>query len=749
MYLRRLGNLLSLSGMLLAGCASPHKLFERAQQLESSDPAAAVRIYSRILEHPENSDPQFIAKVRVQRGDLLLLAKDPQSAFEDFQRAAEADPRNVEAHLRSANLLLMANSPDRASEQANMVLRSQPGNTDALAVLGIAALTSGRVPEGKVILKEVLSKRPDRVDLAVIIAEIDRTEGNLEEAQKLLLDAADTAPKDARPRLALGRIAEERGDNNSAEQNYRLAVHADDAPEANLRLAQFLQRTLRFQESADVLAHVDALEGNKSSRVADYRLVSGQGKQAGDEYRLALGKLTLSVGTNDPKEIHSQYSELAARIIEADLQSADGAPANEHVFPARLHLQQFASFFDPTTNAVLGSEIALVEGDLQAAMWQANSAVTISPESAPAHFVLASVSERNGDRSRAKAEVDTALLKDPAFIPARLMASEQALLDQNPDAAESHVALVIRTEPANLRGLLLYARILRAHKRYLPAMMMARRALAVDAKSAEAHCILGEVDKDSGNAAGAFVEYEQAVTLAPRSREAIQGLVDVYRFGTITKPMLQKMERVANNPPRSATLMETAGRLYAEHQWYDDVDRCLRAAAAIDPERAPALTALAKNYLSAGDASDAQQAIAGANRAWAEMLEGGVALDRDDLKSAIRSYEAALRHGENSGTTANNLAWIYAQQSKNLDRALELARVAHQALPRDLGVMDTLGFVYLRRREYDHAIQVLESAIELQKSEHAAGAPMPEVRRHLAEAYRESGRTSDAEALSR
>jgi tetratricopeptide (TPR) repeat protein len=749
MYLRRFGILLSLSGMLLAGCASPIKLFERAQSVESSDPAAAVKIYSRILQHPGDSDPKFLAKVHVRRGDLLLLGKDPQGAFEDYQHATAADPKNADAHLRSANLLLMANSGDRASQEATQALRLEPGNPDAMAILGIAALTGGRVAEGKSILVQVLSKRPDRVDLAVIVAELERTEGALDQARKVLMDAADAVPKDARPRLALGRMAEEQGDNASAEQNYRLAVHSDDSPEANLRLAQFLQRTTRFQESADVLAHVDALEGNKSSRVADYRLVSGQGKQAAEQYRSALGKLTVSVGTNDPKEIKSEYSALAARIIEADLQTTGGAQGREHVFPARLHLQQFASFFDPTTNEVLGSEIALVEGDLQAAMSQANSAVTISPESASAHFVLASVSERTGDRSRAKAEVDTALLKNPAFVPARLMAAEQALLDKNPDAAETHVAMVIRNEPANLSGLLLYARVLHAQKRYLTAMMMARRALAVDASSSEAHCIMGQVDKDSGNPAGAFVEYEQAVTLAPRSHEAIQGLVDVYRFGKITRPMLRKMERVANNPPRSATLMETAGRLYAEHQWYEDAERCLRAAAEIDPERAPALTALAKNYLSTGDAENAQQAIAGANRAWAEMLQGGLAMERNDVQSAIRSYEAALQHGENSGTTANNLAWIYAQQSNHLDRALQLARTAHQALPRNLGVMDTLGVVYLRRREYDQAIQILENAIELQKVEHTAGAPMADVRQHLAEAYRDSGRTSDAEALSR
>ena len=750
MYLRRMGIILSLAGLLLAGCATQQKLLERAQRIGPSDPAAGIKLYSRVLQNAKNPDPRFLAMVLVRRGDLFLLAKDPQSAFDDYQRASQADPRNAEAHLRSANLLLIGNAPQRATEEANLVLRLQPGNPDALAVLGVAEINSGRTAEGKALLKQVLSKTPERADVAVIVADIDRREGSTEEAKKILLDAAENNPKDARPRLELGRMAEEQGDNRAAEQNYRLAVHSHDSPEANLRLAQFLQRTTRLTESADVLAHIDALQGNKSSHVADYRLISGQGKQAAEQYRSALGKLTVAMGARDPKQdIDPEYAALAARIIEADLQSAGAPQARNHMFPARLHLQQFAKYFDPTTTSVLSAEIALTEGDLQSATSQANSAVTISPDSAPAHFVLASVSQRNGDTARAKAEVGTALQKDPAFVPARLLAAEQALTDKNPDAAETHVALVVRSEPANLRGLLLYARILRAQKRLIPAMLMARRALAVDASSAEAHCILGQIDTDDNNPAGAFVEYEQAVVLAPHSHEAIQGLVNVYQFGRITRPMLRRMEKIANNPPRSATLMETAGRLYAQHHWYDDAERCLRAAAEIDPERAPALTALAGNYLNVNDPVNAQQAIAGANRAWAEMLEGSDALDRGDLATAVRSYEAALHHGENSGTTANNLAWIYAQQSRNLDRALELAKSAHQSLSRDLGVMDTLGFVYLRRREYDRAIQVLERALDLQRAERMPDAPVAEVRRHLAEAYRETGRTADAEALSR
>ena len=167
MYLRRLGILLSLSALLLAGCATPEKLFERARKVEATDPTTALKSYTRIIERSKNQDPRFLAKVRVRRGDLLLVGKDPQSAFDDYQHAAQLDPKNADAHLRSANLLLMANAADRASEEANLVLRMEPGNPEALSVVGIAALTGGRTAEGKAILKQVLSKRPDRVDIAV------------------------------------------------------------------------------------------------------------------------------------------------------------------------------------------------------------------------------------------------------------------------------------------------------------------------------------------------------------------------------------------------------------------------------------------------------------------------------------------------------------------------------------------------------------------------------------------------------
>src|SRR3954451_15598568 len=327
MYLRRLGPLVPLACLLIAGCASPEKLYQRAQSLEHKDPAQAMRLYTRVIEHSSDRTPRFLADALVSRGDLKLALKDPQAAFEDYERATQLNPQNARAHLRAANLLLVGNSPDRAGQEAGIVLRLEPGNTDALAILGISALAQDRVAEAMPILHRVLDLRPERGDVAIIVADLERAQGRDDEAHSLLLATAEKSPKDARLRLALGRMAEEQGDNAAAEQNYRLAVACDNSAQTNLRLAQFLQRTSRLTEAADVLAHVDAIQGSNTSQLADYKLHAGKAVQAGEHYRSALASLTNSLGTAEPSgEIKQEYAALAARIVEADLQSASSPP---------------------------------------------------------------------------------------------------------------------------------------------------------------------------------------------------------------------------------------------------------------------------------------------------------------------------------------------------------------------------------------------------------------------------------------
>src|SRR5262249_4850835 len=150
---------------------------------------------------------------------------------------------------------------------------------------------------------------------------------------------------------------------------------------------------------------------------------------------------------------------------------------------------------------------------------------------------------------------NTALEKDPEFLPARQAVAEQALSRGDAGAAEDYIVSVVRREPANFEALCIYARALAAQEKFAAAALIARRALAADGTSAEPHLILGNMAMQEKRWASAFVEYQQAILLDPDSSAAMTALARVYRQGKITRRMLQQMERVAENPPASASLM--------------------------------------------------------------------------------------------------------------------------------------------------------------------------------------------------
>jgi tetratricopeptide (TPR) repeat protein len=264
----------------------------------------------------------------------------------------------------------------------------------------------------------------------------------------------------------------------------------------------------------------------------------------------------------------------------------------------------------------------------------------------------------------------------------------------------------------------------------------------VGPESAEPHMIRGQIALAQQRPGEALIQFQQAVLLEPRSRAAIEGLTNVYRSGAVTRTMLQKMEAIAAADKPSATLMEITGRLFADHRWMDDAKRCLRRSLEIDPGRSSAAAALANIQASAGEYSAARDSASRIHDV-SQLLTGIRAEERQDLATAVSNYEAAVRAGDKTGVAANNLAWIYAQQGSNLDRALELANRAHDLAPNNAGVLDTIGFVRLKRREYTDAVATLERARDMVLSQDDP-ATLTEIKRHLAEAYLRAGQPDQA-----
>ncbi len=105
---------------------------------------------------------------------------------------------------------------------------------------------------------------------------------------------------------------------------------------------------------------------------------------------------------------------------------------------------------------------------------------------------------------------------------------------------------------------------------------------------------------------------------------------------------------------------------------------------------------------------------------------------------AIAEYQKVLRLSQNNVPTLNNIAYLYAEDGRDLPMALQFASRAYMLAPNDGSVQDTLGYVLLKNKKFDEAEKVLKKAAVIMPGN-------PSVHYHLALAY--NGRNNSALAL--
>lgn len=714
---------------------STRKQLDRAAALQKSGhPADALAIYEG-LAHRTHSH-SALSELYVRIGECEWSLDRQSDSLNAFMKAAENDPSNTSADLHLAQLFLAGGAPDRALIFADIVLAHEPNNADAMTAEAQAYAFMGSIPAATERLRDVLKHDPGRADAAVTLAQIYSGTGHTSDARTVLVNATTKDPQSAALQLALAHFEEEQGQPTAAESAYRKAVLLQDDADTNLRLAQFLERSARIPEAESVLHRVDAMRPAKPYALADFQLVSGNSREASRHY---LDLLVHHESNPNDKDA----ATLASRAIEARLalaSQASGTQRDQAILEAKTALGTNRAQLGSTMATVLAAEIVLVQGDAAMAERLAQGAVDGESSSAPAHYVLGLALSRLGKTAEAAAQWQTVVDDDPNFVPAHLSLAELAYANGQYREAEQNVVPVVRQEPANLAALDLFGRVLIAEKEFASAESIALRYQTIDKTSPEPHVLLGNSALAQHRLGYAMIEFEQAMLLDPHSMAAMDGLVQVYRMGGITRPMLEHMEHSAAAPPSSAALMELAGRLYAEHGWDRDAARCFQHAWQMDPKRSTAAVQLTAIEARLGNNEAAIASASGINASDALVLSGARADQARNPAAAARAYEEALQKGDSTGVAANNLAWIYAEQGRNLDRALELAQSAREANPSSPAVTDTLGYVLLKRREYSMAVAELKHADELLRAQRSPDAELAAlIQQHLADAYRNLG----------
>jgi len=94
--------------------------------------------------------------------------------------------------------------------------------------------------------------------------------------------------------------------------------------------------------------------------------------------------------------------------------------------------------------------------------------------------------------------------------------------------------------------------------------------------------------------------------------------------------------------------------------------------------------------------------------------------DKRYIPTAVLEFEKILAKQPNNTGVLNNLAYFLVDNDEQLDKAVECARRAHEALPNDAGIMDTYAYALCKTGDYAKAEEMLQMAIQIFERESMA-----------------------------
>ena len=268
----------------------------------------------------------------------------------------------------------------------------------------------------------------------------------------------------------------------------------------------------------------------------------------------------------------------------------------------------------------------------------------------------------------------------------------------------------------------------------------------LDPTNPEGYYQMGRLQLAEKNQDDAIEYLNKALDLNPHHMEAFTNLIIAY---TIRKDITtalsfcdSHLSKVSTNPRSTAVIQNLKGVLFLEQKETSKAESQFKEALVSDPNYLPPYYALARLYLDTEQANRAVEQFQNAleknpKQTAAHMFLGMIYESIKDPELAERHYRSALVVDPGFVPAANNLAYLLADQNRDLNEALKLATLAKKSNPDDPGITDTLGWVYYKRGLYANAVNELSFAAgKLPKN--------ATVRYHLGMSYFKNGENEKA-----
>jgi tetratricopeptide (TPR) repeat protein len=667
---------------------------------------------------PRDPEPYF------QTGMVDLATHDPVAAVGSFREALAVNPDYTKAKLVLAEMMTVGDREHvrNAETSISEMLASAPPTPEMLDALAATQLRLNRTDAAIEILEQVLAKSPGEVVSAILLAQVKVNQGDDKGAEEVLKQACQASPNIPGLRLALARLFIETKRPKDAEQELRYSLRLNPKSEVALRELAILQDAGGRRDDADnTFKQLSLVTTGKYKPIYALFLFS-TGRR--DDAVRELERLTAENPENRTvRGLLVMAYEAANRRSEASRILAQALTRNSHDVEALM----------------MRGGLYIQEGKYADAEMELNRALSLEPESAGINYQLAKLDQVRGEMARYKSALFKVLDLDASLLPVRLELASVLdpggaleILDKAPAEQQTSLQFCERRNWA-LWGL-----------GYLPEMRKGIDRGLSQKRSPELLIQDGLWKLKQGNPKAARASLEEALHVNPADIRGLSALQDSYLLQHDSATAVAKVKAFARMQPRSAPVQEFLGFTMWGAGDRTAARAAFNAAAASDPKFAEAhfalaqLDALDRNWDAAVAQLNSVVAFDSEN-ARALLWLGNIETLQGKRTAAIGHFRKVVELQPDNADALNNLAYLLAEQSNDLDQPLSYAERAVRLAPADPAFADTLGWILYRKGLYHAAIPYLERA--------AAGNDDVVPKYHLALAYGKNGNIEQGRAV--
>jgi len=252
-----------------------------------------------------------------------------------------------------------------------------------------------------------------------------------------------------------------------------------------------------------------------------------------------------------------------------------------------------------------------------------------------------------------------------------------------------------------------------------PALVYAQLAAYLTPRMSEARLRLASLLRETERYEAALDELAHVERTDPLYSEAKIQSAWVYEASGSLEAAVGLMREYLGFFPDDAQAWATLGDIYRTNEKFADAAQAYDAALKLQtsPESA---------------AADTGPAL------WFLYFTRGIAYERlGEWEKAEADLQQSLDLNPDQAQVLNYLGYSWIDRGMNLERGTEMIKRAVELRPRDGFIIDSLGWAFYLRGDYESAVRYLERAVQLEPTD-------PTINDHLGDAYWKVGRRIEA-----